>query len=423
MKAIQLIQRVKFLSMSLLLCWFNPPISVQGQTVNGWISTATSGSSRNMSVTGNWALGRTPLAGDVLVFGYNNTPGVGANGGRQPINNLTNWSTFPVSLVFSNTDGWRLVVTGYTNKFTLAAGGVFQDASVTNTAPAGTAPVGQNQFYNYFELSANASIVNNSIYSLLSFRQDGTMFASNNFFCLDNKGYTLTIDGPGTNTFTTPSAGSHAGGAIKGSGVLIKNGTGLTSLSSSNAYTGPTMVNAGQLAIYTYSYGGGSYGVSNNASLNVRVASSGSTLNTSSLSLTNATGAANTNTLILNLSTLGNPTTPVIYATNFTVAGTVYVTVNGSGLSPGTIPLIQYNGSINGGGSLVTNSIPSGVAAYLTNNTSAHQIQLVVSSVPNLLWTGKTNNVLANIWDIGVTTNWNDTSALQPTAFLNGLPV
>ena len=403
------------LILGLLLCHG----SVQAQ-INNWVGASTSSATKSWNSTANWSLGHVPASGDTLVFGFNQSPGNNNTlyGTRSPVNSFTNYSYNPISIVFTNTDGWRIGVNGATNFMTLGAAGILQDASVTNTTPAGTATVGRNEFYNYFVLNANSSIVNNSTNSFINIRQDAAMYLAGNFFCLDNNGKNLTFDGSGAITFQAPNTGSHAGGAIKGSGGLIKNGLGVTSLSSSNAYTGSTMVNAGQLAIYTYSYGGGSYGVSNNASLNVRVAAAGSTLNTSSLALTNTTGAANTNTLGFNLSNLGNPTAPVIYATNLTVNGTVYVTVAGTGLSPGTINLIKYNGSVVGGGSLVTNSLPAGVVGYLTNNTSAQAIQLVVSQVPSLLWVGTTS-----VWDIGGTVNWLDTSTASPATFLNGLAV
>jgi hypothetical protein len=403
---------------------------VQAQTTNWWVGTGTANSANYMSLVGNWSRGAAPVSGDILTFGAFN-PGAG---NRYAINNLTN--NFPtVSILFTNSDGYQIAELGYTNKFVLNASGIYVDASVTNT-PAysgqtlkGTA--GQNKILVYTELSAAASIINNSINSTLTLRQDAGYTSGGIYGFLDNKGFDLTVGGAGAITFAAPNVGSYSGGPIAGSGRLIKVGTGTVTLSGTNTYTGATLINQGQLAIQTYSAGGGSIAVADNggtgttnASLSVSLNGSGQTLKISGLSLTNNTGTGNTNTLLIALGALGNslPSAPVINATNLTVVGNIYVTITGSGLVPGTIPLIQYT-SMAGGGSLITNSIPAGVVAYLTNNTGVSQIQLVVQTVPSYIWVGKTNSTLVGTWDINGTSNWLNTASSTPAYFQNGLSV
>ena len=316
-------------------------------------------------------------------------------------------------------NGWSVFANTGTDKITIGAGGISYNVGSIGGVNSGGPAAGPTQFRCLIDLTNNATIYNGDTNQQLTIRQDATSYALGNYGCVDLRNFTLTFDGPGTNVFNVFTAGTHAGGPIKGSGGIIKNGTGSTQFSATNTYTGPTVVNAGQLVVRTFSKGGGSYTVADGANLQVTVGAAGTTLNASSLNITSTT----TNSLSLALGSLGNPTVPVVYATNLTLNGTIYVTVIGSGLSPGAIPLIQYDGSVVGGGTLVTNTLPSGVTAYLTNNTSAKQFQLVVSSVPSLVWVGKTNSTLLSTWDIAVNTNWLDSASGLPASFANGLPV
>lgn len=413
------------LTLSLLLCsLFGAQIQSQAQAINGFTGVGTSTATRSIGTPGNWSTGHTPTNNEVLVFGYNTSPGVGVNGTQSLLNDNTNFNVIPVSIVFSNVDRFRIGVKGNTNKFLLNSGGITVDSSCAYVTSANvtistiSAPDPDEQFYQYFELSANSTFLNNSTNVVLHIRQDQSMYNSNNFFCIDNKGFTLTFDGPGTNSFFGPSVGTHAGGAIKGSGGLTQKGVGATQLRATNTYSGPTLVSAGQLATVTWSSGGGTYTVADNASLAVTVASAGTTLNTSLLSLTNTTGAANTNTLILNLTSLGNPSVPVINASTLNINGNVKLTVGGSGLSVGTVPLIQYT-TLTGVGTLSTNSLPIGVVGFLQTNTGLKQIQLVITDVPALKWVGN----LSSTWDIITTSNWYDIANSVTSGFINGIGV
>ncbi len=427
MTTMNLLTRPARLRLWLLLCLFVSAMAAQASTWY-WQGNGDKSTTRQWNTVANWTPnpsggGSTVLPnfvapGDDLVFGaytyIENTLNTRPTPGAFYANSMT-----------FTCNGWLVVlVTSSTDKIILGAGGIINNlGNVTGTSTAGNVPNPPiNELRCQMELGANATIWNYDTNQPIKCRTLDIL-TTNSF--LDLKTYTLTLDGPGTNGFSTPTAGSHYGGSIKGTGGVVKNGTGSTSFSATNTYTGPTVVNAGQLIVKTWSLGGGAYAVADGANLQVTVGSAGTTLRTSSLGLTNTTGALNTNTLALALSSYGNPTVPVVYATNLTLNGTVYLTVTGSGLAPGTIPLIQYNGSILGGGALVTNSLPQGVGAYLTNNTSAHQIQLVVSSVPSLRWTGLANSVLKSTWDINVTSNWVNTASAPavPDFFFNGLPV
>jgi autotransporter-associated beta strand protein len=379
-----------------------------------WGSTASNWST-NSSGGGNNQLPNFATGADDLIFGN-------YVASENTLNERPTNSCAVHSLTFT-CNGWLTVInTSSTDKIILGAGGITNNpGNITGTDTGNNVPNPPiNEFRCQMVLSANATIWNMDTSQQIKLRTLDNL-TTNSF--LDLSTYTLTLDGPGTNSFSTPTIGTHYGGNIKGTGGIIKNGTGSTSFSATNTYTGPTKVNAGQLIVKTWSSGGGSYTVADGANLQVLVGSPGTTLNVSSLSLTNSAGTANTNTLAIGLGSFGNPTAPVINATNLNLNGNIYVTVLGSGLSPGTIPLIQYGGSITGGGTMLTNLLPTGVGAYLTNNTGLKQWQLVVTYVPSLVWAGKTNNVLTGTWDVGITTNWFDSTALTPAYFSGGLPV
>ena len=434
MKTINHPPRLARLRLALLLCLFGSAMAVQAGTYY-FLGNGNGTGARAWTNSINWTLAASGGVGGVfpvwtaldndLVFGnYILPPGEtqlrADNGGNQLGLNGNNANAH--SLTFT-CNGWLMQVKAATDKIILGAGGITNNLNNVGGLTNGTqAAVGPNQFRNYLELSASATIWNYDTNQQLTIRQDAAQFGAGNMYCLDLKNFTLTFDGPGTNNFNTITAGTHAGGALKGTGGLIKNGAGATTFGATNGYTGSTVINAGLLGVRSMCNGGGTYTVADGATFQVTMNSPITSLNVSSLNVT----STSTNSLLLGMTSstsVGNPTAPIIHATNLTLNGTIYVSLTGSGLSPGTIPLIQYDNPIAGGGTLVTNTIPSGVVAYLTNNTTAKQFQLVVSQVPSLVWVGKTNSTLAGNWDIGVTTNWVDSSSALPANFANGLPV
>src|SRR5260370_23260994 len=88
------------------------------------------------------------------------------------------------------------------------------------------------------------------------------------------------------------------------SGGLTKNGSGTLTLSATNSYAGPTVVNAGTLATTTASSGAGNYTVADNAALAVAVVNAlNSQLNAANLTLGTSTGLS----LNFDLGNFGNP--------------------------------------------------------------------------------------------------------------------
>ncbi|HEX3855703.1 MAG TPA: autotransporter-associated beta strand repeat-containing protein, partial [Verrucomicrobiae bacterium] len=210
-------------------------------------------------------------------------------------------------------------------------------------------------------------------------------------------------------TFQAADANGNSGniilfGALSGNGGLTKTGGGTLTLSGTNTYTGGTIINAGSLALTSASTGAGAYSVASNSVLNVQVASLGSSLNVSSMTLSN--GAI----LSLNPNTFGNLTAPIFNVSGtLSTAATNIINFNASTLPSGQFPLIKY-GSLSGDGfnafalGAVTFQAGSGGSATLVNDTANQSIDLnlVVSSATPLKWDGTTNGN----WDINTTANW-----------------
>jgi len=185
-----------------------------------------------------------------------------------------------------------------------------------------------------------------------------------------------------TNNGTLLYSGSAAqllGGIVSGTGAVTMAGSGTLSLNAANTYSGATTISNGVLNITTASIGGGTYTNLSGTTLGVAVAGSGQSLAMSGWSIgTACTGS-------LNLGNFGNPTAPVIYATNLVVTGTNMINVFGSYLDVGQFTLIKY-GTASGltSGSFTTNFLPLGMVASISNNVANSSIDLVVTrSIPS----------------------------------------
>jgi fibronectin-binding autotransporter adhesin len=205
-----------------------------------------------------------------------------------------------------------------------------------------------------------------------------------------------------------------------GGGGLTKFGSGtLTIGSAPGTYSGPTVVNAGTLALTTTNHAGGPIVVDNNAGLQVTLANA-TTMNCSALSLgTLGSSLGGTNTLNFLLGSGGNPTIPVINTSSLTATGTVLVTVSGSGFTIGTIHLIQYSGAVAGADFDFELNRVSGAVGYVTNNAASQSVDLVITDLPRLAWRAAVDTN----WDIDTTANWEDLGSGLPSTYPDGAAV
>lgn len=198
--------------------------------------------------------------------------------------------------------------------------------------------------------------------------------------------------------------------ALSGVGGLTKSGGLAATMTGTNTYTGPTIVEAGKLVLQS----GQSYAaveVRDYAELRVDVIAPDTSLSASGLTLGSAS-------LTIALGSLPNPVTPPLSVGPLAATGVVTINVDaGSGLDVGQFPLIDYTGAIGGGfASFVLGSIPPGVTAQLVNNTANSSIDLLITAAPGLNWKGNINSV----WDVGTTTNWINAGDGLPTTYSDG---
>ncbi|MEI7728727.1 MAG: M6 family metalloprotease domain-containing protein [Verrucomicrobiota bacterium] len=186
---------------------------------------------------------------------------------------------------------------------------------------------------------------------------------------------------------------------------LVKAGAGRMAIGG-GTYTGTTVVKAGTLDLWGSLSGGGGVTVSNSAALTVKILASGTSVSASALSLGSGSGSTTLN--LLNFA--GSPNAPINVIT-LTANGTATINVSG-GFTVGQYPLIKYS-ALAGTGfpALHLGTLPMGISASLVNNSANLSVDLRITGVTPMVWSGTTNGN----WDINTTTNW--TSGGTPTTY------
>lgn len=214
----------------------------------------------------------------------------------------------------------------------------------------------------------------------------------------------VTIDSQGFDIHVTQNL-TDAGGGV------TKVGSGTLTLAGAAAYSGATVINAGTLQISTAS-GGGSYTLADGTRYSLGVLALNAQVPMTSLTV-------GTVTLDFDMGLGGNNTTaPIGVSGAMTANGTITVNIPTGAFTTGIIPLISY-GSSAGTATFAIGTLPVGVVGYVTNNTAANQVQLVVTAAAAPRWDGTFNGD----WDINATANWVDLATAAPTVFQNGNPV
>lgn len=331
-------------------------------------------------------------------------------------------STLTVSPNNAQTGGLQL-----SNSVTLATGNAISVAQRTGTSVAVESLAG-----------------NNTISDAISIFSGGTSFIA----IQADTGSTLAL-GSGITCGVTGSRGVSLQGAGNGSvaGVidngsattvsLTKDGAGTWTLNSANTYSGNTVVTNGTLKF------GASASIANTPIIEVDAAGKldttlpgGLTLGSSQLlrgsgavlgnvatsagsiiqvGITNAynqqlnfsnnLALAGSDTIQYNFTTNPNTNNVLNVAGSLTLGGTTTIQIflpNGAA-SVGTFRLINYTGTLLGGGSF-TVSAPVSSQTFTLDVSTSGQVNLIVAGVPqNLVWSGDGS---ANLWDVATTANW-----------------
>jgi len=168
---------------------------------------------------------------------------------------------------------------------------------------------------------------------------------------------------------------------LSGAGGLISQGSGTLTLPLANTYTGNTVINAGTLILTNAGSINSSSSISNNAGATLDVSGAATQLSIAgALMFNNSTLIANLATTNLTVGTIGT------VGAASTINLTALPTINSL---PASVRVIKYTtaapGLVDGGNNLtalgVTLPATSSPLGYLTNNTAAKSIDLVITSM------------------------------------------
>lgn len=396
---------------------FNTATTFSGGSANGWISAKSgnatltlSGSSHNWSgnsvvQNGTLALNSTALTNaGALTLNCNIPSGLAkvtvGSGSSLTLSGASAWLRLGASGESSATNQCELsgqVLLIGDGRIRMAGGNSTAILNLLAGAAASVSGIEREVGSGFAQLNINGGTLRARTTSGAFIKDLDQVNILSGGLTIDTAGFDLTI---AQNLLT----GSSGGGLTKiGLGTLTLNGT--------NTYTGNTAVNAGECRIGSAYRGASLVTVADDARLGVLSEAAGASAKLATATLGSSTGAGLD---VWFTGQSGNPTVPAGYVTNLTLNGTIPVQVSAAGLvvSPTPIPLVRYV-NLSGSG-MVTANLVGGVGGYVTNNTATKTIELVVTNIAPLVWTG----TATNSWDVGVSANWQKDAS--PTVFLNG---
>jgi autotransporter-associated beta strand protein len=199
-------------------------------------------------------------------------------------------------------------------------------------------------------------------------------------------------------------------------GGITKIGTGTLNLSGNTEHSGPTVINEGRLEITTVS-SASDFSMADNTQLGVTASALNDQIPVSGGMRIGSAGVA---VIDFNMGLFGiNTQAPIGVTGELTNNAALTINIPSGAFTTGvTIPLISYN-SYSGAGTFLTGVLPTGVAGYVTNNTTTKVVGLVVTSAAAPRWDGTVDGN----WNINTTSNWVDIATGNPAVFQNGNPV
>ena len=348
------------------------PIYGSGNLVKAGAGTATLGALSDSTATGTTTVNAGKLVVTAAQFGSLRAIG----SGLLTINSGAT-AQFTLAHGFGGSSGKSVTINGGTLLFD-------REQYVSGLTMTGGSVIGAGEFRCYGAQTINAATT--------------TAVITNSFKLYGS--YTFTVaNGMADPDFQISSAISESG-----SRNLAKAGAGRMVIGGACSYSGNTTVSAGTLELQG-GLTGNQVSVSDNASLTIKALSSSTALTATTLTL----GSSGSTTLGINNFT-GSSTVPV-NVTTLTANGSVTINVSG-GFTVGQFPLLKYI-ALGGAGfsALHLGSLPVGVTASLVNNTGNQSVDLNVSVVTPVVWSGATDGN----WDINTTVNW--TSSSTPTTY------
>jgi fibronectin-binding autotransporter adhesin len=342
-------------------------------TISGGTLITTNGSAGDLIGNSDNNTGTLNISGGTLISGSTLFQ-IGTGGGvnRTSVLNVNSGSATVRTISINTLRG-----TINLNGGTLAASNILVSAilgvNATNNFNGGTLKP-RNNSTAFFPTVANAVVQ-------VNVRDGGAI--------IDTDGFNITV--------AQPFRHSAIAGDAAVDGGLTKNGNGTLTLNGLPTYTGPTVVNAGQLTSPLPT-----------ASSSLVVAHGARYTPT----LTNApwfvgSAAATNSTVDFNyVSFSANPeTTARIYVTNLAISGSVTCNVAGTGFPVTNVTLLSYENK-TGGGSFVLGSVPPGAIATLNDDGTNVTVNFTAGSIQNLIWAGGDG-----IWQTNGAANWNGLSA------------
>ena len=181
------------------------------------------------------------------------------------------------------------------------------------------------------------------------------------------------------------------GGAAPIDGGLTKKGLGTLTLTGANAYTGPTIINAGKIGITAPYNSVTDTTINANGRLRVTTAVTASAIPSITV---NTDGGIEANVGTYTVGKLAGLSTAT-----FVAAGNYKIDLAGSSVLIGDITVLSYTGK-TGTGVPSLGSVPPGVTGTVEDTGSAIVIHVLTPQVPSLVWSAGTGD-----WDT-TTSDW-----------------